>query len=64
MKYSIHFRSDKNFYLCHDDKYIDKTISVEAKDYCDAVGFAMIEASEDKIANTYLPLLVTIQASA
>ena len=64
MKYIIHIRSDKNFYLCHDNEYIDKTISVETKDYCDAVGFAVSEASEDKIASTYLPLRITIQASA
>lgn len=64
MKYNIHIQRDKNFYLCRDNEYIDKTISVEAKDYCDAVGFAMSEASEDKVANTYLPLRITIRASA
>ena len=64
MKYSIHIRSDKNPYLCHNHEYMDKTISVEAKDYCDAVGFAMSEACEDKIPNSYLPLRITIQASA
>lgn len=64
MKYNIHIRSDINFYLCRNNEFIDKTISVEAKDYCDAVGFAMSEASEDKVANTYLPLSITIQASA
>ena len=64
MKYTIYFQSDKNPCLCHGHEYMDKTASVEAKDYCDAVGFAMSEASEDNIPNSYLPLHITIQASA
>ena len=60
MKYIISIKSDKLPALTEVSEFYEKTILVEAGDYCEAVVVAMAEVSAEKIDNKFLPLRIAI----
>lgn len=61
MKYRISINSTKDPFITRDEDLFECIKDVEANDRCDAVSFAMKEASADKIDSKYLPLTITIE---